>query len=476
MTKNHLFSLATILFLTTLPTTAFSSYLTAREGKLYNSASEPIRLTGVNWFGFETSNLAPHGLWVRDYHGILKQIQSLGFNTIRIPFCDAMFAPGAKVSSINDYGIDPLYVRNKTELNKELIGKPPLAVLDEIITYAGTLGLVVILDNHSREPDGYMTEKLWYTAVTSEETWVDNWVMLASRYKDNPTVVGFDLNNEPHGKTSEQGATWGTGNTTSDWNSAAQKCGNAILAVNPDVLIIIEGIEQVGSTMYWWGGNLRGIEKAPIVLSKPNKLMYSAHEYGPEVFQQPWFKDASFPENLTSIWDASFGFVVKEKKAPLLIGEFGIKAKTSYGGKSGVWFDTFLKYLADNMMSWTFWCFNPNSGDTGGLLSYDWITVEQWKIDLLKPYCAPMLNPMGTIPQIRHTFVHPTLKRRGYVLTAVGKALEKPSIALYTVGGRLIRSQQAATMPLAGLAGGTYIAQLSNGTALIGSTRFTLCE
>jgi hypothetical protein len=46
--------------------------------------------------------------------------------------------------------------------------------------------------------------------------------------------------------------------------------------------------------------------------------------------------------------------------------------------------------------SWTFWCLNPNSGDTGGLLKYDWTSVEQWKLDKLKPYLA---EPIGT-PEI----------------------------------------------------------------------------
>jgi endoglucanase len=92
-----------------------------------------------------------------------------------------------------------------------------------------------------------------------------------------------------------------TGDTTVDWNLAAQKCGNAILSVNPDVLIVIEGVEQVGSKTYWWGGNLEGVVKTPIVLTKPEKLVYSPHEYGPEVFQQPWFDSSSFPSNLSKV-------------------------------------------------------------------------------------------------------------------------------------------------------------------------------
>ena len=372
---------------------AQASYLHGQGGRLYNADNQLVRLGGVNWFGFETSNLNPHGLWARDYHGVLLQIKNLGFNCIRIPFCNAMFRDSAKAVSINFYGTDPVYPRAQTDLNKELQGKKPIEIMDEIIRYAGEIGLAVILDDHSREPDKYMEEKLWYTSMTSEKQWIDDWVMLASRYKNNPTVIGCDLDNEPHGKLTDGGSAWGTGDTTVDWNLAAQKCGNAILSVNPDVLIVIEGVEQVGSKTYWWGGNLEGVGNTPIVLTKPEKLVYSPHEYGPEVFQQPWFDSSSFPSNLEAVWDSAFGYIVKTNRAPLLVGEFGIKDTASFGGKSGTWFKAFIKYMAQQCISWTFWCFNPNSGDTGGLLEYDWVTVEQWKVDALKTYWSiPVYN------------------------------------------------------------------------------------
>lgn len=36
-------------------------------------------------------------------------------------------------------------------------------------------------------------------------------------------------------------------------------------------------------------------------------------------------------------------------------------------------------------MSWTFWSWNPNSGDTGGILQDDWTTVNQNKLQGLVP-------------------------------------------------------------------------------------------
>jgi len=54
-------------------------------------------------------------------------------------------------------------------------------------------------------------------------------------------------------------------------------------------MIMAEGIGVHKGDSYWWGGNLQGAKEYPIELSIQNKLIYSAHEYGPEVHRQKWF-------------------------------------------------------------------------------------------------------------------------------------------------------------------------------------------
>jgi endoglucanase len=401
------------LTLTAAPSSA--SYLSRKGNQLYDEDGKVVRMTGVNWFGFETGNMAPHGLWARDWYGVLLQVKEMGFNTVRIPYCDRMLEPGAVAKSVNHFGTDPYRGIVQDTMNRELIGKTPLEMLDIIIDGCRKLGLKVMLDNHSRNPDGYMEELVWYTESVPEAKWIANWVMLAKRYKGNNTVIAFDLENEPHGRLTAGGAQWGTGVEGKDWRAAAEKCGNAILAENPDVLIVIEGVEQVGSTMYWWGGNLTGVKDHPVVLSKPEKLIYSPHEYGPEVFAQPWFESAEFPGNMPAIWDTFFGYLHKGGQAHLFVGEFGIREATSAEGKAGIWFDTFLKYMGQDY-SWTFWCLNPNSGDTGGLLKYDWLSVEQWKLDKLKPYLAAPIGKTSAIersPKSRSVSSKARLKHSG---------------------------------------------------------------
>ncbi|MBN2197184.1 MAG: glycoside hydrolase family 5 protein [Polyangiaceae bacterium] len=366
------------------PRPTASGFLHVEGNQLKDDAGNVARLTGVNWFGFETQNQSPHGLWTRDYRSMLRQIRDLGFNTVRIPWSNRILDADAAASSVNTYGADAY--DGCDPMNGDLDGLTPLEILDRIIGAAGDLGLKIILDNHSRKPDGYMEEELWYTDTVSEERWIADWLVLADRYYGNHTVIALDLNNEPHGD-----ATWETGDAATDWAPAAERCGNAILTVNPDVLVIVEGVEKVGGDTYWWGGNLSGVRSAPIDLSNPSKLVYSPHEYGPEVFAQDWFAAASFPGNLAAIWQSHFGFIMDEERGHLLVGEFGIKSRDAAAGAAGIWFDTWLEYMADTY-SWTFWCWNPNSGDTEGILGYDWLTPTQWKVDALTPHLAP---PIG---------------------------------------------------------------------------------
>ena len=43
-------------------------------GSKFTLGGQAIILRGVNWFGFETENLVPHGLWARCLGDILDQV------------------------------------------------------------------------------------------------------------------------------------------------------------------------------------------------------------------------------------------------------------------------------------------------------------------------------------------------------------------------------------------------------------------
>jgi aryl-phospho-beta-D-glucosidase BglC (GH1 family) len=363
-------NLLSLVFLAGLILTVFAksanaqttSYLHTNGRDIVDSSNKPYIIQGVNWFGLETGTFAPHGLWARNYKDMMRQIKSLGYNTIRFPYSNQALDPSSKPESIN------------YDLNPELKNLTPIQLMDEVVKYAGELGLKVILDRH--RPDASGQSALWYTGAYPEERWISDWKMLASRYKNNPTVVGVDLHNEPRGESC-----WGCGNAATDWKLASEKAGNAILSVNPNLLIIVEGIEVYDNQWYWWGGNLMGVKNNRVKLSMPNQLVYSTHDYPASLYNHSWFNDGNYPSNLNAVWDKMWGYIAKENIAPLLVGEFGTKLENS---KDPQWFDTIIKYISDNNLSWTYWSWNPNSGDTGGILMDDWNTVQESKQSKIK--------------------------------------------------------------------------------------------
>ena len=367
------------------PTSGQLNYLRAVGSRILDASGRVVLLTGLNWFGMETDTLAPHGLWARSYGDLLDQIVELGYNCLRLPFSSALFDPGRQPN-----GID--YTRNP-----DLKGLNGLEILDTIIVAAGRRGLKIILDQH--RPDTAHQSPLWYTDHLSTETWIAQWQALARRYLGNDAVIGADLHNEPSGP-----ATWGTGDPQTDWASAAEECGNAILDVNPNWLILVEGIEKIvdrdGRPLDWtWqGGELMGVRQRPVHLRVPDRIVYSPHDYGLSVYNQRWFTDPAFPDNLPSFWDQHWGYIAQDGIAPVLVGEFG--GPLGRDQTEDRWQETLVSYLRSHHLSYTYWCLNPNSADTGGLLEDDWKTVNRAKQDLLKRHQGELLT--NAAPEVVH--------------------------------------------------------------------------
>ncbi|MGW2786932.1 cellulase family glycosylhydrolase [Streptomyces populi] len=359
------------------PTTAAASgagYWHTDGRRLLDAQNQPVRMAGINWFGFETSNYVAHGLWSRDYKSMIDQMKTLGYNTIRLPYSDDIFK-----------GTQPTGISYANGLNAGLQGLNSLQVMDKIVDYAGAVGLKVVLDRH--RPDSSAQSALWYTSAVPETTWIADLRALATRYQGNTAVIGIDLHNEPHDP-----ACWGCGDTGTDWRLAAERAGNAVLSVNPSLLIFVEGVQTVNGQSTWWGGNLAGVANAPVRLNVADRLVYSAHDYATSVAQQPWFSDPSFPANMPAVWDRYWGYVFKQNIAPVWLGEFGTTLQSTVDQK---WLAALVDYLrptstygADSF-NWTFWSWNPNSGDTGGILKDDWQTVDTVKDGYLATVKAP---------------------------------------------------------------------------------------
>ncbi len=331
-----------------------------------------IRIAGVNWSGFETRRAVPGGLTQQDYRDILRTIKMAGYNTVRLPLSNEMIETPQVPQSIGFSSADD------EPINSGLEGLNSLQILDRIVAAAGKLGLRVILDNHRSEAgDSAEASGLWYTPDYPEENWLADWTMLAHRYQGNATVVGMDLRNEPH-NASSGGACWDCGGDR-DWHLAAKRAGNAILHVNPKLLIFVEGVDSVDGDSYWWGGNLEGVRRSPVRLAVANRLVYSAHTYGPVEYKQPWFNGETNRASLRAVWRRHWAYISEAGIAPVWIGEFGTPntdadVHSDIPGSEGQWFTELVQFLhEEHSIQWTYW--GINGEDRYGLLDAQYRTA-----------------------------------------------------------------------------------------------------
>ncbi|MBS0644291.1 MAG: cellulase family glycosylhydrolase [Proteobacteria bacterium] len=309
-------------------------YLHTRGSQIVDQRGRPVRIAAIGWSGGDNSAFVPEGLYAVNYRETIQAMRALGFNTIRLPYCDLWVGAKAGAMPRNDREYTSIDYRR----NPDLKGLTALEVLDRVIDAARDAGLKIIIDHHNNScTAGQQKNGLWYDDAVSAETFEANWLFLARRYRGNDTIIGYDLNNEPL-----EAAGWGSGGVN-DWHAQAQKLGRMIQAIDPGPLIIVEGPQTYNRrpNMPDPGpqGNLQGVRVLPIVLDVPNKLVYSVHEYPPSVFDAGFNRD---PHSLVAQMNRIWGFVVKEGIAPVWVGEMGSSLETE---TDRMWARTITAYL-----------------------------------------------------------------------------------------------------------------------------------
>ncbi|GAB2629820.1 cellulase family glycosylhydrolase [Streptomyces capparidis] len=369
-----------------------ADWLHTQGNRIVDANGDEVWLTGANWFGFNATERVFHGLWSANIEEVTKSLAQRGINIVRVPISTQLLLEwrdgrATVPSAVNAWA------------NPELAGKTSLQVFDHWLALCEKYGLKVMLDVHSADADNSgHTYPVWYKGSITPELFHQAWEWVTARYRDDDTLVAMDVKNEPHGGANESPrAKWDGSADQDNFKHTCQTAGRRILAVNPNVLVLCEGVQiyprngadwsSTNSADYhgmWWGGNLRGVRDHPVDLGAgQDQLVYSPHDYGPSVAQQPWFKgDWSRATLERDAWDPNWLFIHKENKAPLLIGEWGGHMD---GGANEKWMRALRDLIAENRIHQTFWCVNPNSGDTGGLLGHDWKTWDESKYALLKP-------------------------------------------------------------------------------------------
>ena len=336
-----------------------SGYFHTRHAQIVDREGRPIRIASVGWSGDDGNGFAPRGLYAVNYKETMRGMVADGFNTIRIPWNDLLLTQSSPpYPGTIDYSLNP-----------GLAGLNGIQVIDRIVRYAGEIGLRIIFDHHTNEGGsggngGQQPNGLWFDkgpgtdntddggnqgTITAAQFQADT-LALVRRYKDDETVIGYDLDNEPLSYPGTS-LTWGLGGPDDIWQMYTT-VGNAILEINPQLLIICEG-PQTAINVSALGNGLageapegdlsavggQGVPAKPVILRHPDQVVYSVHEYGPEVYD---FGANDNPSTYVPHLNKAWGYLIIQNIAPVWIGEMGSDLSNSV---EQVWAQTLLDYM-----------------------------------------------------------------------------------------------------------------------------------
>jgi aryl-phospho-beta-D-glucosidase BglC (GH1 family) len=317
-----------------------TGWISTQGSRIVDEQGHVVRIASIGWYGTDgPAGFALQGLWSVSYRVICDSIVAAGFNTVRIPWSDV----NLDVKPLNTVATGTI----DYQVNPELIGLTNWQIFGKIVDYAGEIGLRVIFDHHTNDGGGgQQPNGLWFDrgpgsdgtdgaghrGTISADRFKADWVRFAKQFAHNPTVIGFDLDNEPHT------GNWGKGGPTDIW-AMYTDVGNAIQAANPDVLIICEGLQVYRSVAP--EGDLRPVKQKPVDLHTPNKVVYSVHSYPPEISGGDSTESAAAT---IARYEQGWGFLARQDRAPVWIGELGA-SNPGPGGSAHQWAVTLIGYM-----------------------------------------------------------------------------------------------------------------------------------
>jgi endoglucanase len=291
--------------------------------RLVTAAGEKLLLRGINLGNW----LVPEGYMFRFEGGpaAAHEIEAF-FNELIGPSGAAEFWREYHDQYITERDIDFLRkagfnsVRVPVHYKLLLSGGEGFTLLDRLIAWCRQAGIWVILDLHCA-PGGQTGSNIddswgypWlFESPQDQQLTIDLWKRVASHYRDDPTVLGYDLLNEPipHFPRLQK--------YNSHLEPLYQRIGAAVREVDPNHVLILGGAQ--------WDSNFK-------IFGQPSdrNVMYTFHKYWTAPTQDVIQEYLDFRERY---------------RVPVWMGESG--------ENTDEWIGQFTRMLERNEVGWCFW-------------------------------------------------------------------------------------------------------------------------
>ncbi|KAK7247370.1 hypothetical protein RIF29_42252 [Crotalaria pallida] len=382
--------LSWLLFLTTTTTTTtLSKAISIEEAKaegvvsgvplhtdsrwIVNQDGRRVKLACVNWVSHVDAVVA-EGLSKQPVDVISKGIKTMGFNCVRLTWPILLVTNDSLASltvrgSLQNLGLVESIAGVQSN-NPSIVDLTLIQAFQAVVKSLGDNGVMVILDNHITRPgwccsnndgNGFFGDQYF-----DPDLWIQGLTKVATMFNGVSNVVGMSLRNELRGPRQN----------VNDWYRYMVKGAEAVHAANPDVLVILSGLN--------FDKDLSFIRNRPVSLTFKGKLVFEAHWYA-FTDGQAWVNG-----NPNQVCGQVAGNVMRnsgylvDQGYPLFVSEFGIDERGT-NVNDNRYFNCFMAVAAELDFDWALWTlvgsYYFRQGVVGmeefyGIQNWDWSQIR----------------------------------------------------------------------------------------------------
>ncbi|KAL2134184.1 hypothetical protein VTI74DRAFT_805 [Chaetomium olivicolor] len=385
---------------------------------ILDANNQRVKLRCANWAGHMETNI-PEGLQHQSIEHIASWISSQGFNCVRLtystdhalnPFLpvSASFTAAASAAGVSIADMSALY--DRVVANNPWI-TPSTTTRDIFARVIDTLwsahGVMTILDNHVSKAswccnlsdgNGWWDTAFGYNSWNSRYFHTGDWLAglqaMAAWARSHPGVVGMSLRNELRAFLLQDL------NGRADWYKYVKQGGDLVHAANPDVLVVVGGVQSATDLLHVRDGG-RMLDTS----GWEGKHVWEMHAYSFTVTFPDPFKNCDL---VKTQYGAFVGFVLEQGKqytGPLILSEFGVGMQggefDGLSEKDDRYLKCLVSYMQGNDADWAVWAVQGSYyvrdkivdyDESWGLMNHDW---SGWR----NPKFPGMLGDMWKMTQ-----------------------------------------------------------------------------